>query len=217
LLTANNAVIYGTVYATNGSFSGKVESTSGHIGGFEIGSTLLSATDTFHWGNTEAEYYDGEVKRGTIYIASQVKANSICPSNISFPTSHTVYDNQALEGGVDHWTDYVSLPAIKCVLTPNMESQYHGEHKGACETIISPYGIATKSSAAFDEGYDLNNGLEGEPTNWLCSDGSGYLASKNISWDNDGNMQLTDKFVEAILNATKVGYKRVTDANSSGV
>ena len=217
LLTANNAVIYGTVYATNGSFSGKVESTSGHIGGFEIGNTLLSATDTFHWGNTEVEYYDGEVKRGTIYIASQVKANSICPSNISFPTSHTVYDNQALEGGVDHWTDYVSLPAIKCVLTPNMESQYHGEHKGACETIISPYGIATKSSAAFDEQYDLNNGLEGEPTNWLCSDGSGYLASKNISWDNDGNMQLTDKFVKAILNATKVGYKRVTGANSSGV
>ena len=185
--------------------------------GFDIGNTLLSATDTFHWGNTEVEYYDGEVKRGTIYIASQVKANSICPSNISFPTSHTVYDNQALEGGVDHWTDYVSLPAIKCVLTPNMESQYHGEHKGACETIISPYGIATKSSAAFDEQYDLNNGLEGEPTNWLCSDGSGYLASKNISWDNDGNMQLTDKFVKAILNATKVGYKRVTGANSSGV
>lgn len=36
LLTAKNALIYGTIYATNGEFSGKIISTEGSIGGFKI-------------------------------------------------------------------------------------------------------------------------------------------------------------------------------------
>lgn len=36
LLIASNAVIYGTIYATNGSFSGEIEADSGHIGGWSI-------------------------------------------------------------------------------------------------------------------------------------------------------------------------------------
>jgi hypothetical protein len=33
LLTANNAIIYGTVYATNGEFTGKIIANEGNIGG----------------------------------------------------------------------------------------------------------------------------------------------------------------------------------------
>ena len=40
-LTADNAVIRGTIYATNGYFSGKITSTSGSIGGFTIGSSAI--------------------------------------------------------------------------------------------------------------------------------------------------------------------------------
>ena len=69
-----------------------------------------------------------------------------------------------------------------------MENPEHSRYKGAYETILSPYGFATKSSSVFDERYDLNSSLEGEPTNWICSDGSGYLASGNISWNSAGNM-----------------------------
>lgn len=36
LLTASNAVIYGTIYATSGQFSGRIEATSGTIGSFSI-------------------------------------------------------------------------------------------------------------------------------------------------------------------------------------
>lgn len=42
LLTANNAIIYGTVYATDGEFTGKVTATSGSFAG-----SLNSATGTF--------------------------------------------------------------------------------------------------------------------------------------------------------------------------
>lgn len=36
LLTANNAVIYGTIYATDGEFTGKITATSGDIGNWKI-------------------------------------------------------------------------------------------------------------------------------------------------------------------------------------
>lgn len=45
LLTARNALIYGTVYATNGSFAGEITASSGSIGGFEIGDLLLHTDD----------------------------------------------------------------------------------------------------------------------------------------------------------------------------
>ena len=46
-LTAKNAVIYGTIYATNGEFFGKIESSTGKIGGFTItDSAIYNGTDS---------------------------------------------------------------------------------------------------------------------------------------------------------------------------
>ena len=42
LLKARNAVIYGTIYATDGEFAGKITANSGSIGGWSISSTSLS-------------------------------------------------------------------------------------------------------------------------------------------------------------------------------
>ena len=47
LLTADNIVVIGTVYATDGSFAGEVKASSGNIGGWKI------ATDS-----SKALYYD---------------------------------------------------------------------------------------------------------------------------------------------------------------
>ena len=41
LLTASNALIYGSVYATNGRFAGEISSASGDIGGWNIDDTTL--------------------------------------------------------------------------------------------------------------------------------------------------------------------------------
>lgn len=41
LLTASNAVIYGTIYASNGKFAGEIEAKSGSIGGWNIYTTSL--------------------------------------------------------------------------------------------------------------------------------------------------------------------------------
>ena len=45
LLTARNALIYGTIYATDGEFAGKVTATEGEIGGCEIKDGVLKITD----------------------------------------------------------------------------------------------------------------------------------------------------------------------------
>ncbi len=59
LLTAHNAIIYGTVYANNGKFSGEVTATSGSIGGLTIsGGVLQSSTGyTGLTGNWGGAYY----------------------------------------------------------------------------------------------------------------------------------------------------------------
>lgn len=44
LLTAKNALIYGTVYATNGSFTGKIYANEGEIGGFTLLNNKLSVS-----------------------------------------------------------------------------------------------------------------------------------------------------------------------------
>ena len=44
LLTASNAVIYGTIYASNGKFAGTLEAETGKIGGWTIDSTQLHKT-----------------------------------------------------------------------------------------------------------------------------------------------------------------------------
>lgn len=43
LLTAKNALIYGTIYATNGEFSGKITASSGTIAGLEISDNYLKS------------------------------------------------------------------------------------------------------------------------------------------------------------------------------
>lgn len=53
LLTAKNALIYGTVYATNGEFSGKIVADSGIIAGLNIESdSLKSGAITIYSGNS---------------------------------------------------------------------------------------------------------------------------------------------------------------------
>ena len=48
LLTAKNAVIYGTIYATNGEFTGKITSVNGSIGGWEINEKALKSEDDYY-------------------------------------------------------------------------------------------------------------------------------------------------------------------------
>lgn len=45
LLKASNAVVYGSIYASNGEFSGKITATSGTIGSFTLDSTYLQSSD----------------------------------------------------------------------------------------------------------------------------------------------------------------------------
>lgn len=45
LLTAKNAVIYGTIYATDGEFTGKITSVNGSIGGWKINEKALKSED----------------------------------------------------------------------------------------------------------------------------------------------------------------------------
>jgi len=59
LLRAKNALIYGTIYASNGEFTGEVTATSGHIGSYSITSDgVLIGTNVLLGGG--AEYYDDE-------------------------------------------------------------------------------------------------------------------------------------------------------------
>ena len=55
LLVAQNAVIYGTVYASNGEFTGTVRATQGTIGGWDIGSYSITGTAYEHAGGKKSD------------------------------------------------------------------------------------------------------------------------------------------------------------------
>lgn len=63
LLEANNAVIYGTVYATDGEFSGSIYSKSGTIGGWNIEENTISSFKN----DNEGLYLDGDEHRIVAY------------------------------------------------------------------------------------------------------------------------------------------------------
>ena len=66
LLTANNAVIYGTIYAKDGKFAGEIEAGSGSIGGWTIESDRLSGTGMISGGTISGTTISG----GSININS---------------------------------------------------------------------------------------------------------------------------------------------------
>ena len=66
LLTAANAVIYGTVYATSGKFTGEITATSGKIGKWEIGvGQVYSSSATKLFSNNISQNDSGEIISGT--------------------------------------------------------------------------------------------------------------------------------------------------------
>lgn len=118
LLTASNAIIYGTVYATNGSFSGRIESTSGTIGG---------------WG----------INSNTLYKSSNDR-------NIEISSSGSITLQQVHDTG--------------------------GRGSIVNELSLSTSGLSTTKYL----------GSVGDRTNYIGIDGSGNLASGNISWSDTG-------------------------------
>ena len=77
LLTAANAVIYGTVWATNGEFTGKIHATEGDIGGWKIGTGAngLPAGATAIFNTVEGT--EGKFSIG-------LQANAASTANINF-------------------------------------------------------------------------------------------------------------------------------------
>ena len=86
LLKARNAFIYGTVYATDGSFTGTVTASSGNIGGWII--------------NNNALYKDCKLNETTYRAYMQA------PSNVTSTTSAFAV-KEINKNGVDTWPFYV--------------------------------------------------------------------------------------------------------------
>ena len=124
LLTASNAIIYGTVYATNGSFSGEIISTSGTIGGWSINNSSLSC--------------------GRTVVATGGEAGIILDKN------------------------NITITAMYQEGPVNSISQTYLQ--------ISPDGWYTYES----------NRASGNITNRVNTDGSGFLACSNITWNTSG-------------------------------
>ena len=78
LLQAQNAIIHGKIYASEGYFKGELMANTGKIGGFTLsGNRLMASRDgeeSIAYLNGSSEYSDGE--RGTIILAAGVKYGS---------------------------------------------------------------------------------------------------------------------------------------------
>ena len=78
LLQAQNAIIHGKIFASEGYFKGELMANTGKIGGFTLsGNRLMASRDgeeSIAYLNGSSEYSDGE--RGTIILAAGVKNGS---------------------------------------------------------------------------------------------------------------------------------------------
>jgi hypothetical protein len=63
-LVADNAVIWGTIYATNGEFTGEITATGGDIGGWNVSRSELSSGSTFLSGLGSKVYWDEDAISG---------------------------------------------------------------------------------------------------------------------------------------------------------
>lgn len=72
LLTANNAIIYGTIYAKDGKFAGEIEAGSGKIGGWTINSDSLSGNGKISGGSISGSSISG----GSINIKNKFKVGT---------------------------------------------------------------------------------------------------------------------------------------------
>lgn len=81
LLTASNAVIYGTIYATNGSFSGEVKATSGSItGNLSIGGSLTHTSGNY---SVTLRGVQSNLGNGVFFITDKSSGTATYPLNIT--------------------------------------------------------------------------------------------------------------------------------------
>ena len=116
--------------------------------------------------------------------------------------------------GKVHFTNQVSLSWLNITGKPNLTKI---DANGLYTGVVSADNITTGTLSAERINADelLSNG-----TKWaLLSDGSGYLASKNLSWDKDGNLIVKGKistlstFTDGEGNDTTVGQYITDTAN----
>lgn len=103
LLRASNAIIYGTIYASNGKFAGIIESQEGHIGGWLITKEMLQrTTDNYSielrtdradnepailvWDRKNSKYNFYVTTGGTLYARGADIGGTITGSTISGST-----------------------------------------------------------------------------------------------------------------------------------
>ena len=86
LLTARNALIYGTVYATDGEFTGEINATSGTIGGWEIKDGTLTIPSDVLENISDSEIAKqiaaGEYSGGTFIDGKMIHSPEIYGSTI---------------------------------------------------------------------------------------------------------------------------------------
>ncbi|WP_337935025.1 tail fiber domain-containing protein [Jutongia sp.] len=114
LLTANNAIIYGTVYATDGEFTGKVTATSGEFkGAVSIEGTSNLDRMQVHSGNSYTrqdyeKFYSGD----NVALAKATNAIYIGQANVVTGSRHDY-----IEGWYNgHYPDLLSDPAENFLL-----------------------------------------------------------------------------------------------------
>lgn len=94
LLTAANAVIYGTIYASSGKFTGEITATGGKIGKWEIGvGQVYSSSATKLFSNNISKNDSGEIISGTEIGFNPISINDFIYSS-EYNTTTKKWENK---------------------------------------------------------------------------------------------------------------------------
>lgn len=150
LLQANNAIIYGTIYATDGKFNGSIYSKSGRIGGWEIAPGYIRKETT---DDSQKHHY-------MLTLSSE---------NYSI-TSEAIYDTHDPRVGIQYDTTEISKGIIVC--SRENKSNVSEPQTASYESKITASGISYEDKLSgtpyfqldcdrleVDVPSDFNNGL----------------------------------------------------------
>lgn len=240
LLTAKNAVIYGTVYATAGQIGGIDISNNGIAssnGNFSLTSAgQLTATGAAISGTITAT--DGTIGGYTIdsdklYVTADKSgfANLLGFNHASLTIEkNTSYEELTGDPYATHSIQFGQFIADPQAYFPSIQAIQKSDYKlddGATKSDVTDKHIVQLSPIGFRTAYDcvkttsLIHGSgsstttkEFTETNRIDATGSGMLGNGGIEWDNDGQFTVSDGFAKSVFDSMQDGFSKTTSTGS---
>lgn len=200
LLTASNAVIYGTVYATNGSFSGEIEANSGHIGDWSIEDGCLVGEIIKEVPEDEVNHIAAYNVRTVVTMSSEAtiyKTNQYENLRLEYSSTDNVYRIQTSGGG-------------KVTISESLELE---------GTISSIYGLYFAHGGIFSNGHNKlaqsepSETVGGESMYFLSDSGKFYFGDNTGSGANSSILVGIIESASADITTINTTTANITTAN----